>query len=325
MNVSDPMHTKSHELLVRRSFGAGMWLRGGTVIDPDGKVYVSTGDGAFDPALGDYSNSYLAASADLTRVTDYFAPPDWQDLSKRDLDLSSGGLLEFTYGGKRVLAGAGKQGVVYLLDPRNLGGGNHQSAWYTSAVLANENRALQEKGIWGSPASWTANGSDAETWLYFPVWGALAASAPHFPITNGETPHGSIVALKVVTSAAGTPALKPAWISPDMNLPDAPVIANGVVYALATGENPRQDRVIGMHYTSMEEWKNNLLTTAERSAGTHPAVLVALDAKSGKLLYQSGDSIKTWVHFTGLAVTGGRVFAVDHQSRLYCFGLRSGL
>jgi outer membrane protein assembly factor BamB len=322
MRVTDPMHTESHELLVRRGYGSGMWLRGGTVIDPDGTVFVSTGDGAFDPAAGDYSNTYLAAEPDLTRVRDYFSPPDWKDISKLDLDLPSGGLVEFTYRGKRVLAGGGKESVVYLLDPDSLGGGAHQQPLYTSPVLANEGRVLEEKGMWGSPAAWTGE-HDRETWLYFPVWGSSAATAPRFPITNGETPHGSILAFKVVTSATGAPSLEPGWSSADMNLPDAAVIADGVLFALATGENPRQDHVLGVtHFKSMEDWKHNLLTTNERSAGTHPAVLVALDARTGKLLYQSGDAMKSWVHFTGLAVSGGRVFAVDHESRLYCFGLK---
>src|SRR5882762_3733057 len=39
-------------------------------------------------------------------------------------------------------------------------------------------------------------------------------------------------------------------------------------------------------------WKKNLLTTEERGIGTRPAVLYALDAKTGKLLYQSGDAKK---------------------------------
>src|SRR4051812_49001201 len=54
MRVDDPMHTESHELLVRRGFGGGMWSRGGAVIGNDKRLYVSTGDGAFDPATGDY-------------------------------------------------------------------------------------------------------------------------------------------------------------------------------------------------------------------------------------------------------------------------------
>jgi outer membrane protein assembly factor BamB len=320
MRVSDPMRTESHELLVRSGYGAGMWLRGGTVIGPDGTIYVPTGDGALDPAVGDYSNSYLAVPPDLSRVRDYFSPHNWQQLKKLDLDLPSGGLLEFPYRGKQLLAGGGKEAVIYLLDANNPGGSNHTEALYTSAVLANQGRALQEKGIWGPAAYWSDANHD--TWLYFPVWGALAKTAPSFPITSGDTPHGSILAFKVVTSATDSPALQPAWLSPDMNLPDAPVIANGVLFAVATGENPRQDRVIGMHYKSMDDWKHNLLTTTERSAGTRPAVLTALDARTGKLLYQSGDAMKTWVHFTGLAVTGGHVFVVDHESRLYCFGLK---
>ena len=321
MRVSDPMHIESRELLVRNGYGGGMWLRGGTVVGPDGTVYLCTGDGAFDPAAGDFSNSYLAIAPDLSRVRDYFSPSNWSDLKKLDLDLPSGGLLAFTYRGKQLLAGGGKESVIYLLDAGSLGGSNHAQPLYESRVLANEGRALEEKGLWGSPASWT----DAhQTLLYFPVWGALAHTAPQFPLTNGETPHGSILAFRVATTASGALCLEPAWISPDMNLPDAPVLANGVLYALATGENPRQDHILGVtHYKSMEEWKHNLLTTAERSAQTRPAVLMALDAKTGKLLYQSGDAIKTWVHFTGLAVTGGRVFAVDHESRLYCFGLAS--
>jgi len=323
MRVSDPTHIESRELLVRGGYGGGLWLRGGTVIGADGTVYVSSGDGAFDPAAGDYSNSYLAVDPDLARVRDYFSPPNWRDLSKLDLDLPSGGLLGFTYQGKELLAGGGKESVIYLLDGESLGGSSHERALYTSPVLANEGRALEEKGIWGSPASWTD--VDRQTWLYFPVWGALAHTAPRFPLTNGDTPHGSLLAFKVVTLASGAPGLAPGWISPDMNLPDAPVVANGVLYALATGENPRQDHVLGVtHFKSVEEWKHNLLTTAERSAGTQPAVLMALDAKTGALLYESGDAIKSWVHFTGLAVTGGRVFAVDHESRLYCFGLRTG-
>jgi hypothetical protein len=39
-----------------------------------------------------------------------------------------------------------------------------------------------------------------------------------------------------------------------------------------------------------------------RLTNTHPAVLKALDARTGKELYNSGTSISSWVHFTGLAV-----------------------
>ena len=77
-----------------------------------------------------------------------------------------------------------------------------------------------------------------------------------------------------------------------------------------------------IHYKSVEDWKKNLLTTEQRAQGTHGAVLYALDAKAGKLLYQSGGAMKSWVHFSGLAIADGKVYAVDHDSNVYCFGLK---
>lgn len=183
MRISDPMHVQSREVLVRRGYGGGLWLRGGTVISPDGTVYAATGDGVFNPATGDYSNSYVAATADLSRIYDYLSPANWKQIDKRDLDLPSGGLVEFTYQGRHLLAGGGKESVIYVMDARSLGGDSHQVALYTSPLLANETGANQEFGLWGSPAAWTA--PDQETWLYFPVWGKLAATAPRFPIGTG--------------------------------------------------------------------------------------------------------------------------------------------
>ena len=39
---------------------------------------------------------------------------------------------------------------------------------------------------------------------------------------------------------------------------------------------------------------------------------MALDAKTGKLLYQSGDAMKTWNHSGGLAIDDGKIYTVDH-------------
>jgi outer membrane protein assembly factor BamB len=320
MRIDDPKHTESHELLVRQGFGAGIWGRGGPVIGNNKRVYVVTGDAKFDPASGDFGDTFLAASPTSLNLVDYFTPSNWKDLSKVDLDIPSGGHLAFTHKNREFIVGGGKESIVYLLDANSLGGDDHHKPLFTTPIIANEAGALEEKGIWGAPAAWTDE--HGESWVYVTVWGALSHYASAFPINNGPTPHGCILAFKVITESTGKFVLQPAWISPDFNLPDPPVIANGVLFALATGENPRQDRILGvLHYKSVEDWKKNLLTTAERSAGTQPAVLFALDAKTGKMLYQSGDAMKSWVHFSGLAVNGGRVYAVDHESRLYCFNL----
>ncbi len=320
MRVDNPMHTESHELLVRKGFGGGMWSRGGPAIGKDQRLYVATGDGAFDPGSGDFSNSFLAVTPRVLDVADYFTPSNWKDVSKLDLDLPSGGHLAFTMGDREYVIGGGKESVVYLLDAKSLGGETHQKPLFATPVLANEGRALEEKGMWGAPAAWTDE--NGQSWVYVTVWGTLSPYASAFPLRNGPTPHGSILAFKAVSEPTGEMRLQPAWISPDFNLPDPPVVANGVLFAVATGENPRQDKMLGvLHFKSTEEWKKNLLTTEERGAGTQPAVLYALDAKTGKMLYGSGSAMKTWVHFSGLAVSGGEVYAVDHDSRVYCFRL----
>jgi outer membrane protein assembly factor BamB len=123
-----------------------------------------------------------------------------------------------------------------------------------------------------------------------------------------------------VTSDGSTrkPVLEPAWISGDFNVPEPVVIANGVVFALSNGEDVRQTKEGGIiNFSNL-----TLLTDTQRSSNINRAILHALDAKTGKILFQSGDAMDSWVHFSGLAVADGRVYAVDHNSQVYCFGLK---
>ncbi len=322
MDVRNPMHHSSHELLIRQKSGAGMWSRGGTAIGR-GRLYVSTGDGVFNPTEDDYGSTFLTVSTPDLELLGYYTPRNWREINRLDLDLPSGGIVWFAHENKDLVAGGGKEGVVYLLDADNFGGKDHHTPLYATPRLGNDEQELASKGIWGSPAAWTDE--NGETRLYITMWGEVSRNAPPFPRTNGPAPHGSIMALKVVSDKNSNGfKLEPAWISPDFNLPDPPVIANGVIFALATGENSQQNKDPSiLHYKSTQDWKNNLLTTEDRGRGTSPAVLRALDARTGKLLYDSGDAIKSWVHFSGLAIEDGQVYVVDYESRLYCFGLAS--
>ena len=76
-------------------------------------------------------------------------------------------------------------------------------------------------------ASW--QDTDGTRWVLVPFWGP---SHPDFKplVTNGMVEHGAIVAFKL-EEKNGKPALIPAWMSRDMDQAEAPVIANGVVYA----------------------------------------------------------------------------------------------
>jgi outer membrane protein assembly factor BamB len=321
MQVDNPTHHASYELLVRNGSGAGMWSRGGTAIGENGTVYVSTGDGPFNPSTGDFGSTFLAASLPALNVVDYFSPLNWNEVNKKDLDLPSGGHLWFAYKNHRLILGGGKESVVYLLNADLLGSADHQTPLSVSPQIGNLSKELEQKGLWGAPALW--KDQNGEPWVYVTLWGEPTKAATSSAISNGDTPHGAVVAFRVVLNDAGAPCLKPAWVSPDVNLPDAPAVANGTVFVVATGENPRQVKELRTTFKSEQDWKQNLLTTEERGAGTHPAELVALDAATGTILYRSGTAMKSWNHFGGLAIDDGNIYTTDHNSKLYCFGIRA--
>lgn len=303
VDVRDRHHPVIHQGLLSNTDTAGIWGRGGPVIGANGRVYGGTGDGHFDTAEGDYSNAVVAASASGLDVADYFLPPNWAYLKKKDFDMGSSSPVYFGWRNRDLLAHAAKEGVIYLLDADSLGGKDHQTALYTSPRWGNDRAFCCDGfGFWGAMAA--ARDVQGQAWLYAPLGGPLSTSAPAFPVSHGDAPHGSILAFKVSASPTHDPVLEPAWISADFDIPDAVVVANGIVFALSTGENANQRG-----------------GEKKRLLNTHPAVLRALDAATGAELYNSANTMTSWTHFTGLAIANGKVFAVDHDSNVYCFGL----
>ncbi len=304
INVRDTHHPVIRQMLLSNTNTAGIWGAGGAVLGDNGRIYGPTADGHFSPAAGDYSNSVVSASLPDLNLVDYYLPPNWRYLQKRDLDMGSATPVYFGWQKRKLVATGTKESIVRLLDAGELGGGDHQTPLYASPQLGNDKGICCEGlGIWGGLS--TARDEEGQTWLFVPLGGPPSANGPHFPITNGDNPHGSIMAFKVVANPqTHNPVLEPAWISGDFNLPDSVIIANGIVFTLSTGENAVQ------HGSEKTRFLN-----------THPAVLKALDLKTGKELYNSGNAMTSWVHFSGLALSDGQVFAVDHDSNVYCFGL----
>jgi len=304
INVRDTHHPVIRQMLLSNTNTAGIWGAGGAVLGDNERIYGSTADGHFSPAAGDYSNSVVSASLPDLNLVDYYLPPNWRYLQKRDLDMGSATPVYFGWQKRKLVATGTKESIVRLLDAAELGGGDHETPLYASPQLGNDKGICCEGlGIWGGLS--TARDEEGQTWLFVPLGGPPSANGPHFPITNGDNPHGSIMAFKVVANPqTHNPVLEPAWISGDFNLPDSVIIANGIVFTLSTGENAVQH---GGEKT--------------RFLNTHPAVLKALDLKTGKELYNSGNAMTSWVHFSGLALSDGQVFAVDHDSNVYCFGL----
>ncbi len=319
MDVRKPMHPVIREVLVSHGGSAGIWGRGGVTAGEDHRIFAATGDGPMNPASGQFGSSVIAASVPSLKIVDRYSPADFRDLTRLDLDLGATSPAWFAHGDYHLLAAGGKGGTLYFLNADLLGGKDHETPLQVLR-LGNDQKQFEENGIWGSFASWTDGTGNA--WLYVPVWGPVSKEAPSFPATHGSTPDGSIMAFKVGSNhMTGKPQLDPVWISNDFNRPDPPVIANGVLFALSTGENARQN--VGTEVVTVTgHFGKRILTDQERAEHTRHAILYALDARTGKILFSSGDAIPGWVHFSGLALANGRVFAVDHDSRVYCFGLK---
>jgi len=317
LDTRDAMRPVIRHLFFERSFGAGVWGRGGPVAGKNGRIYAATGDGPFNPSVGDFGSSVVAASLSDLRLVDYYTPVNWYDVTRYDLDMGSGSPVWFAYQNYNLLATGGKEGVLYLMDADSLGDKDHQTPLFVTPRLANDENRYQENGIWGAPSTW--RDETGQAWVYIPIWGPVSKNAPSFPANNGPHPNGCIMAFRVALHGAlQKPFLEPVWISSDLRVPDPAVIANGVVLVLSTGENTHQ---VDEHGSDIHHGPK-LLTEAEREQQTTHAVLHALDAKTGKELYESGGAMTNWVHFSGLAVADGRVFAVDHSSQVYCFGLK---
>ncbi len=192
-----------------------LWMGGnGLCVDASNNLYFVTGNGSFSANTngGDYSDSYVKLSTtNRLAVADYFTPYNQADLATIDADLGSGGtiLLPDSVGSAahpHLMAGAGKDGVVRLVDRDNMG-------HYNSA---NDNQIVQEVpgaigGSWSTPAYFNNH-------LYFQGVGDVMRA---FLITNGViVPTPTSVATTSFNALGGTPVVS------------ANGTNNGIVWAL---------------------------------------------------------------------------------------------
>ncbi|MGA7704342.1 MAG: PQQ-binding-like beta-propeller repeat protein [Solirubrobacteraceae bacterium] len=114
--------------------GGAVWAPGGPAVDGEGYVYATTGNP--DPPANtmatkyDYSDSVVKLSLSRDFIEDpalgpetpsgWFAPPNWEEESNHDLDLSSAGAEPLPGG---LLFQSGKDGVGYLIDEATMSSG----------------------------------------------------------------------------------------------------------------------------------------------------------------------------------------------------------
>jgi outer membrane protein assembly factor BamB len=269
-----------------------------TAIGNDGTVYVGVMGG---PKGKFAAYTVIALTPDL-QMKDYFTPSDTAPSPPGELGITP---TVFSWKDKQVVAAGGRDGRLYLLDATSLGGADHHQPLLETEPFVTKHTNAASTGLQGAFSTWY----DAENevrWIYAPFWGAT--EHPKFSSMNGDVLKGGIAAFRL-TDDNGQPALKPAWVSRDLDAPAPAVTANGIVFVLSTGNALRERNDQGKPL-SIAEW--------EKLAG--PAVLYALDGVSGKEIYSSGSMATTFAHPGGVAVANGRVYFTTHDSVIYCLG-----
>jgi outer membrane protein assembly factor BamB len=189
----------------------------------------------------------------------------------------------FEYKGKDLVAATSSDGKLHLLD-----GSAVDRPIATTAAFSSPNFAAGAIATWRDAAG--------IRWLLVPSSGPVASSAGF----TGDAKNGSIVAWKVV-DRNGVPALQPGWMSRDLVSPITPMVVNGVIFAVSSGEHRAG-------------------TQAERLKRSTAAILYALDSLTGNEMWNSGKAMSSFVTTGGLAAGGGRVYVATQDGMQYVFG-----
>jgi outer membrane protein assembly factor BamB len=323
MDVSDLAHPHVTHFYTSGARPAGPWGRGGVAKGPGGTIITQTADGPFDLGSGSWGETVLKLAPQASRVVDSFTPSNWKYLNAHDLDFGSASPQVFTFQNRTFVATSSKEGVVYLLDANNLGGGtpDHSMPVYKSPQLGNDGAIGTEpgQGVWSALTSYQT--PDGKQFIYVPMWGPPSKNAPAFKYSSGPIPNGSIMAFQLVADGDKI-SLDPQWTSPNLTVPDAPVVANGVVYAIQTGEQTLQRPIVPPGQPRPVMDLSSPVLSKFRSTPVSNLTLYAFDAQTGKTLYSSKQIIANWVHFNEPVIALGKVFLVTHDAHILAFGLK---
>ena len=208
----------------------GIWMSGcGIAGDSNGNIYLVSGNGDFDtvntPAVntGDSILKFNQRGSTFSLV-DYFTPSDQNSIDSADLDQGSAGLSLLPDGvgsasHPNLIAQAGKNGKIYLVDRDQLTTGNvHYCSSCTSDTDVVQELPTAIGGMWSMPAYWNNN-------VYF--WGT-GDGLMAYTLTNGllsTTPSSS------TTMTLGYPGSVP-------TVSASSATTNGIVWAIDATSQP---------------------------------------------------------------------------------------
>ena len=263
----------------------GASIAGTLAFGSDGTIYAAIGDGK--ASEGGYSNAVVALDPRTLLVKDWFTLPGAGFTANP---------VVFHSKDKELLAEAAGDGRILLLDTASLGGADHGTPLAATPPSSGASASFFPSAL----ASW--EDQSGVRWLLAPS--ATPAASSRFASTNGAVTNGAIVAYKVTIGAKCS--LEPAWVSKDMAAPLPPIVVNGIVFAVASGEYQPGDAMV---------------SDADRAARSTPAVLYALDAATGKDIWNSGKTVTSFIHRTGLSSSPGQVYLTTADSTVYTFGM----
>ena len=246
--------------------------------------------GTVPPVFGTDGTLYIATGAGKSEVANAVVSLDQKTLTQKDWFATTtpftSNPVVFQYKNKDLIVAANKDGRLYVLDSASLGGTDHKTPLHKSSQVS---AALEDpSGL----ASWLD--SAGTRWIVASVGGPLQAETK-VAMANGTVTAGTLVAFTVVDQN-DAPTLQPQWTSRDLASPVTPVVVNGVVFALASGEAKGRGRASN-------------------------AVLYALDAATGKELWTSGTTITSPVRGVGPSAGDSQVYVATSDGTLYVFGM----
>jgi hypothetical protein len=179
----------------------------GVAFGSDGTVYVAIGSAVAPNFSAGYAPdlTYVNAVVALDRLT--LQVKDWFTADGADFNVTP---TVIRHNGRDLVAVAGGNGRLYLLDAANLGGADHRTPMHVSDPYS-------APGAGGGLATFEHEGARL---VLAPAVGPM---------------RGGIVAFRVVDQGTGF-VLQHAWRSEKVVAPLAPIVVGGVVFAASSGE-----------------------------------------------------------------------------------------
>jgi outer membrane protein assembly factor BamB len=193
--------------------GGGIWARPGVVVDPvTGNVLFTVSDGTFNANQGgaDWGDSVIEMTPSGAKVVDSYTPENYaiEAFQNRDLGSVAPTLLPLIPQSRTPLLAvqAGKEGLLRLLDRRNLsgqGGPGHVGGELQTLMIPNGCPVFSQPLAWQDPAT-------GAVWLF-------VADSCHMD------------GYQVLTSAQGVTTLHLSWSVAETAT--SPILAGGVLFA----------------------------------------------------------------------------------------------